>query len=167
MPSRAIASRFLLLAILLSLSSVGLGGGDKGNRRDKGDLVKWRTLAAGEAESRASSKPVLYFLTADWCGPCHTMKEEIFADPNLAGLINKQFIPVQVVDRRREDGQNAPEVDAVFRRFRVNGFPTLILSRPAGKQGFSATGWSDKAGTKEFLSMARERLAELERAAKE
>jgi thiol:disulfide interchange protein len=166
MPSRVNLSRILSLAILLSLSTVASGdaGGDRGKG---GNLVKWRTIAAGEAESRASKKPVFYFLTADWCGPCHMMKAQIFADPEMAGLINKQFIPVQVVDRRREDGQNAPEVDAVFRRFRPNGLPTLVVARPAAKQGLSAVGWTDKAGTREFLTIARDRLAELEKAAKD
>ena len=165
MSSRAQSSKFLL-AILFSLStlpSLAFGAGG----RDGGDLVKWRALSAGEAESRSSKKPVLYFLTADWCGPCHTMKEEVFADPDLARLINKQFIPVQVVDRRREQGQNPPETDAVFRRFQLNGFPTLVVARPAGKQGFSAAGWSNKAGTKQFLTTARDRLAELEKGARE
>ncbi|MEO7921651.1 MAG: thioredoxin family protein [Thermoanaerobaculia bacterium] len=166
MPSRVLSFatrsvKFLSLAVLLHVSSAVLAAGDKG------DLVKWRPLAAGEAESRSSKKPVLYFLTADWCGPCHTMKEEVFTDPALAALINKQFVPVQVVDRRRETGQNAPEVDDVFRRFQLNGFPTLVVSRPQGKQGFSAAGWSNKSATKDFLTMAKGRLAEMEKAAKE
>lgn len=152
--------RFLVHSVLLLLPALAFGAtGEK-------DLVKWRSLAAGEAESRSTSRPVLYFMTADWCGPCHLMKAQVFTDPELAGLINKEFIPIQLVDRSRETGENAPEVDAIFRRFQLRGFPTLVVSRPGGSQGVSAAGWSGKSGTSEFLHVARGRLHDMEKNAK-
>lgn len=94
--------------------------------------VRWVPLADAEAVARRTGKPILYDFTADWCAPCHVLDEKVFQHPDLATKINQRFIPVRVVDRQREDGRNAPEVQALQDRFGVSGFPTIVIADVAG-----------------------------------
>jgi thiol:disulfide interchange protein len=96
--------------------------------------IAWLTPAEGLRLAAASDKPVLFNFTADWCQPCHILDAEVFANPALAKEINDRFIPVRVVDRRQEEGRNAPEVDELQQRFGVRGFPTVVFADRAGER---------------------------------
>lgn len=94
--------------------------------------LRWRPLLAGEEEALAAGKPVLYFFTADWCPPCDVLKRTVFENEDVVDLVERQFVPVEVVDREQEDGVNLPEVEAVGFRFLVTGLPTLVVARARG-----------------------------------
>ena len=94
------------------------------------DLVRWRTPTQGAAEAKALAKPVLYDYTADWCPPCQRMKAELFSNPQSAQVLEQMVVPVQVLDRSREDGQNIAVVDSLQRIYRVAAFATLVVAWP-------------------------------------
>lgn len=151
-----------LFALALCLSAAPLAA--EGKEKDKGkDLVKWRTIAAGEAESTKTGKPVLYFMTADWCMPCHMMADEVFSDAKVAATINTTYVPIEVKDRRREEGMNAQDVQRVLSDYRVRGFPTLTVTRPGSLHAFQLPGWAGKKSTVDFLGLGPSRLAEMEK----
>jgi thiol:disulfide interchange protein len=129
----------------------------------KPSLVKWRSVEKGEAESRSTKKPVLYFFTADWCGPCRLLKETVFSEQRAAEIISKHYVPVEVDDRSRETGKLAPELERLGSRFGLRGFPTLVVARPDKGKAVSAEGWVGKDRSYEFLSLAGKRLVELEK----
>lgn len=79
--------------------------------------------AAVEA-SRTSGKPVLAFVTADWCGPCQSLKHGALIDPEVVAAIRAGTQPVYV-DATGDNDQ----VDAL----NVTGVPALILLKPDGK----------------------------------
>jgi thiol:disulfide interchange protein len=106
----------------------------KAERKASGELVQWLTVEEGLRAASTSNKPVLYDFTAEWCAPCHLLDDEVFRNPALAADINARFIPVRVVDRQQEDGSNPPRVDALQRRFNVNGFPTLVFADAQGNE---------------------------------
>src|ERR687883_687897 len=74
------------------------------------DLVRWVAPDAAERISRATKKSIFYEFSAEWCGPCHVLEDEVFRDPELAKLINDKFVPVKLVDTQRERGRNLPAV---------------------------------------------------------
>jgi thioredoxin-related protein len=53
-------------------------------------------------------------------------------DASLADNINDHYIAVKVVDRQREEGSNAPEVQQLIDRYGVGVFPTIIIADAEG-----------------------------------
>ncbi len=126
-------------------------------------LVKWRAITAGEAEAKKSGKPALYFFTAEWCGPCHLLEEQVFRVPEVAAQVEKDFVPIVVQDRMRETGKNAPEMLALADRYGLRGFPTLVVSRPNLAANVTLEGWEGRGTAIEFLKTGKTRFVELEK----
>jgi len=108
------------------------------------DLIRWVPAESAARMAEITRKPILYEFSAEWCGPCHRLEDEVFRDSRLAALINEKFIPVKLVDRQRETGKNPPEVARLEAQYRVQVFPTVVIahrSNPpatlAGYQGAS------------------------------
>jgi thiol:disulfide interchange protein len=125
--------------------------------------INWRAIAAGEAESKKSGKPALYFFTAAWCGPCRLLEGQVFAVPEMAAQIQKDFVPIAVEDRMRETGRNSPEMLALANRYRLSGFPTLVVSRPGLAANVTLEGWQGRGASFEFLKTAKKRFLDLEK----
>lgn len=90
----------------------------------------WVAVADAESRAKQAGKPILYDFNAAWCGPCRALKADVFANAALAQQLESHVVPVSVVDRYREDGRNAPEVDALQQRFGIEAFPTLVVLSP-------------------------------------
>ena len=145
------------VATLLLVAVTGQAGGKPGG-------PKWRGIPEGEAEAKKTGKPALYFFTAEWCVPCHTIEKEVFADPKTAMAIEKRYVPIICEDTFREEGANPPGFNEVARRFGLQGFPTLVVARPGSLRGVRLTGWSGVDATRKFLDVAASRLNEAEAA---
>jgi thiol-disulfide isomerase/thioredoxin len=93
----------------------------------------------------------LYDFSADWCPPCRLLKKEVFGDKPLASEINKAFIPVQIIDRQREDGANSLETNRLQKRYKIKAFPTLVVSKIGMSDTKVQAGYKDKATVKLFI----------------
>jgi thiol:disulfide interchange protein len=130
-------------AVVLLIARISMSW--SGKSAPEGDLVKWVPLEQAVAASASSGKPIMLDFTAAWCGPCHRLDEIVFRDAKLAAMINDRFIPVRVVDRKREDGRNSPEVDELQQRFSVNAFPTLVFADANGTARGRMQGFGGRA----------------------
>lgn len=102
-PSRAV----LVLALVLA-----------GTRADAAE-IRWQTdLAAAEAISQQTGKPLLIHFTASWCHYCHKMSKTTYTDENVAAVVQQQFVPVKL-----DVDENSKLVNAL----RITGFPTAAI----------------------------------------
>jgi thioredoxin-related protein len=118
------------------------------------DLIRWVPAEHAAQLAAATQKPILYEFSAEWCGPCHRLEDEIFRDSRLAALINQKFIAVKVVDRMRESGTNPPEVARLEALYHVQAFPTIVIAH-GGNRPATMAGYSGPAQFEEFLNRKR------------
>ena len=66
--------------------------------------------AAALARARTERKPILLDIGAVWCHWCHVMDHESYDDPEIAAVLNRDFVCVKV------DRDERPDVDARYQR---------------------------------------------------
>ena len=119
------------------------------------DLVHWMDIDQAVAASTRSHRPILYEFSAEWCGLCHLMEREVFMDPDLAATINGRYIAVKVIDRQREDGRNAGNVQRLMDRYSVNAFPTVVIAAQDGSVRERTVGYGGRDQFASFLDRVR------------
>ncbi len=107
--------------------------------------VIWVAPEKALATAKRLKKPILYDFTAAWCPPCRMLHRELFEDPKAARYINKNFVPVRVMDRSREDGRNKPIVERLQAKYEIGAFPTMILTTHDLSRSAQIVGYVDRA----------------------
>ncbi|MGC0153199.1 thioredoxin family protein [Chromobacterium vaccinii] len=90
--------------------------------------IAWQQgdVPAAFARARAENKPVFLYWGAVWCPPCNQVKATIFNRPDFIAA-TRQFVPVYLDG----DSDNAQQLGE---KFKVRGYPTMILFRPDGAE---------------------------------
>ena len=78
------------------------------------------------AQAKAANKPVFLYWGAVWCPPCNQIKATVFNRQDFIER-SKSFVPVYL------DGDTAG-AQKLGTRFKVRGYPTMILLRPDGTE---------------------------------
>ena len=94
--------------------------------------IAWRHAAsdadvdAAFALAKRDAKPVFVYWGAKWCPPCNQVKATLF---NRQDFIERSraFVPVYV------DG-DSPGAQKIGARFKVRGYPTMVLFSPQGAE---------------------------------
>ncbi len=92
------------------------------------DGIAWQRgdVDAAFAAAKAANKPVFLYWGAVWCPPCNQVKATIF---NRQDFVDRSrfFVPVYLDG----DTRSAQKLGA---RFKVSGYPTMILFKPDGTE---------------------------------
>jgi len=127
--------------------------------------VHWRPWGeAAFAQARAEEKPILLDIGAVWCHWCHVMDGESYEDPEVAEILNRDFICIKV------DRDERPDVDARYQRAvqaltGQGGWPLTAFLTPDGEVFFGGTYFppeDNHYGRPGFISVLKQ-VAELHR----
>lgn len=77
-------------------------------------------------QAKAANKPVFLYWGAVWCPPCNQIKATVFNRQDFIER-SKLFVPVYI------DG-DTPGAQQLGTRFKVRGYPTMILFKPDGSE---------------------------------
>lgn len=149
--TRALPRGWLVAAVLLLAARVASGFYEKQHPSEPWSLVAWVPLEQAEALSRERHLPILYYFSADWCSPCQTLERDVFSNDYAARNINTRYIPVKLKDRREEEGENLPAVQAILDANSVSGFPSFAIVGPDGKRQRLNRGYGGYTSTLQFL----------------
>ncbi|MGP1272853.1 MAG: thioredoxin family protein [Phycisphaerales bacterium] len=89
------------------------------------------TYESARSEAAATGKPVFVFATADWCGPCQTMKSTTLADAEVQTAINGSVVPYKLDVTIMEN--LSAEDGALADRLGVGGIPASYIITPDGQ----------------------------------
>jgi len=108
--------------------------------------IQWHEWSE-EAFSAAKreNKPMLLDIGAVWCHWCHVMDRESYDDPEVAKIVNENFIAVKVDRDERPDIDSRYQV-AVSALTGQGGWPLTAFLTPDGKPFYGGTYFPPKDG---------------------
>lgn len=106
----------------------------------------WMTdLGKAQAKAKAENKMVFMdFTGSDWCPPCKALHSNVLTSKEFTDYAKDNLVLV-VVDFPREKKQSAElkaANQALSKRFNIEGYPTVIVLGPDGKQLKKDIGYS-------------------------
>jgi thioredoxin-related protein len=110
---------FALLALLL-VRGAGAAAPATGIAWFEGDVD------AAFAQAKRERKPLFLYWGAVWCPPCNQVTATIFNRQDFISR-SRSFVPVYI------DG-DSPSAQKLASRFKVNGYPTMVLFRSDGTE---------------------------------
>ncbi|HEX8504952.1 MAG TPA: thioredoxin family protein [Hymenobacter sp.] len=103
-------------------------------------LTGWLTdLDAAKAQARASNRPILaVFSGSDWCKPCITYEQEVFAKPEFTAYAQDKLVLAHFDFPRQKRNQPAAaqlklNETAAAQLNREGDFPLAVVLSPEGK----------------------------------
>ena len=111
----------------------------------------WSTdLEKAFEKAKAEKKSVLVeFTGSDWCPPCIAMRKNVFSKKEFVEAASKKYILVEL-DFPNGDKALKEKNQPYAEKYKIEGFPTVILLNPAGKE-FTRFYASEFPKTEDFL----------------
>ena len=114
----------------------------------------WMTdFAAAQAKAKKEKKALLVeFTGSDWCPPCKALNKQILSTSKFLSSAKKNFVLVELdfPQNKKLAANLKKQNDALAKKYKIKGFPTVLLMEPDGKV-FGKLGYEPK-GVDTFLS---------------
>jgi thiol:disulfide interchange protein len=115
----------------------------------------WLTdFAKAQAQAKSEKKLVLMdFNGSDWCPPCKALRTKVFSDPDFVKFASQNLVLVDVdFPRRKQQAEELKKAnEALSERFKIEGFPTVIVLNGDGKELTKKVGY-DGQSAKDFIA---------------
>jgi thioredoxin 1 len=113
------------------------------------DIAWAEDYTSASLRAADSGKPLILSFTGTWCVPCRIMKRQVWADKEVAAVVNAKFIPVSI-------DVDSPENAEVMARYEVTGPPVTLLTDPQGNVLDWRTGGISKSEFFELIGSSAE-----------
>ncbi len=118
------------------------------------EKVKWYSIEEALMLTGKEPRVLVIDVYTDWCGWCKRMDAATFADPGVAGILNRDFYPVKLNAEGREDivlgdktykfvdngRRGYHELAAIVTQGRLS-YPTVSYVGPRGRVLMAAPGY--------------------------
>lgn len=108
-------------------------------RQHADNLVAWYPWGQEAfAKARAENKPIFLSVGYSTCHWCHVMEEESFMNPEVARVLNDNFVSIKV------DRETRPDIDRLYMNFLVastgsGGWPMTVFLTPDAQPFLAGT----------------------------
>jgi thioredoxin-related protein len=107
--------------------------------------LPWLTSLPDAKAKAANEKKLLFldFTGSDWCGYCMKLDAEVFSKREFADYADKNLVLVQVDFPHNKElpADLKAANDALAKKYRIDGYPTLIAMKPDGKVVWKQVGY--------------------------
>lgn len=144
---------------------VTLAGGTIFAENAKQELHFITDFAEAKNEAKKTGKPLfIYFTGSDWCIWCQKMDSEILASKEFTSLVGDKFIFVEIDTPiyKTLDPKLVKQNDELKTKYKIHGFPTIILLDPQENEKPFATLNYRKGGGKAYAEYLLQILRENE-----
>ena len=127
---RSAASLFLFLAILT------LASGFRSDKNRPAEGIQWLTIEEAYAKIQQEPRKVLIDVYTDWCGWCKKLVSDTFSQPAFQDYAKENLVLLEIdfPQGKPQSAELKKQNEALSKKYGVNGFPTLVLLNPNGKE---------------------------------
>lgn len=115
----------------------------------------WLTdLDKAKATAKEEKKLVLMdFTGSDWCPPCKALHSKVLTSKEFTDFAKENLVLVEVDFPQRKKLPEAQQKanETLAKQFEIEGFPTIVVLDPNGKQLSKNVGYSGESA-KEFVA---------------
>lgn len=109
--------------------------------------IPWRQDPKSALDSaKEAGKPILVFVTAQWCHYCQKMKRDTWSDPQVQSVVSQRF------ETLRLDGDRDQHI---VEKLGLRGYPATLVYTPDGRYVDQRGGYLSPAQTLHWLDSVR------------
>lgn len=130
----------LLITVMLVVVQAAVAVFEIPRRASTAPAINWIAPESVKQSVGDEAKLLLYYFCADWCEGCHKLEDTAFKNKVFVSLLDREFVPVKVVDKHKETGKNSFVVAQLEGKYNVIAFPTLVVALPSGERAYAFVG---------------------------